>query len=107
VEDEVDGIFRLFHSDRTDPTNIGNQDEFTISELAEMVIDETGSGSGIESLPLPADDPKVRRPDISVARDVLGWEPSTTLLEGLKKTIPYFRNLVETENARARPLTSD
>ena len=67
VEDEVDGIFRLFHSERNDPTNIGNPDEFTISELAEMVIDETDSESGIESLPLPADDPKVRRPDISVA----------------------------------------
>ena len=107
VEDEVDGIFRLFHSDRTDPTNIGNPHEFTISELAEMVIDETDSGSGIESMPLPADDPKVRRPDISVAREILGWEPSTTLQEGLVRTIPYFRNLVETENARARPLTSD
>jgi len=107
VEDEVDGIFRLFHSDRIDPTNIGNPDEFTISELAAMVIDETDSDSEIESLPLPEDDPKVRRPNITVAREILGWEPSTTLLEGLKKTIPYFRNLVETENARARPLTSD
>jgi len=107
VDDEVDGIFRLFHSDRIEPTNVGNPDEFTIAELAELVIEETGSQSGIDSLPLPADDPKVRRPDISVARDVLGWEPATTLREGLKKTIPYFRNLVETENARARPLTSD
>lgn len=107
VEDEVDGIFRLFHSDHVDPTNIGNPDEFTISKLAELVIAETGSGSGIESLPLPEDDPQVRQPDISVARDILGWEPATTLHEGLKKTIPYFRKLVETENARARPLTSD
>ena len=107
VEDEVDGIFRLFHSERIDPTNIGNPDEFTISELAEMIIEETGSGSGIESLPLPEDDPQVRRPDISVARDILGWEPVTTLREGLKRTIPYFRNLVESEDARARPLTSD
>ena len=107
VEDEVDGIFRLFHSDRIEPTNVGNPHEYTISELAEVVIEETGSSSGIESLPLPADDPKVRRPDISVAKDVLGWEPVTTLREGLKKTIPYFRNLVETENARARTLTPD
>ena len=107
VEDEVDGIFRLFNSDRFEPTNIGNPDEFTISELAEVVIEETGSRSAIESLPLPEDDPKVRRPDISVAREILGWEPVTTLREGLGKTIPYFRNLVETENARARPLTSD
>ena len=107
VEDEVDGIFRLFHSDRIEPTNVGNPHEFTISELAQLVIEETGSQSGIESLPLPADDPKVRRPDISVAREILGWEPLTTLHEGLKKTVPYFRNLVETGNARARPLISD
>jgi dTDP-glucose 4,6-dehydratase len=107
VEDEVDGIFRLFHSDRIEPTNVGNPQEFTISELAQLVIEETGSQSGIESLPLPADDPKVRRPDISVAREILGWEPLTTLHEGLKKTVPYFRNLVETENAQARPLISD
>ena len=107
VEDEVDGIFRLFHSDRIDPTNIGNPDEFTISKLAELVIAETGSRSGIESLPLPADDPQVRQPDISVAREILGWEPVTTLQEGLTKTIPYFRELVETEDARARPLTSE
>ena len=107
VEDEVDGIFRLFHSDRIEPTNVGNPHEFTISELAQLVIEETGSQSGIESLPLPPDDPKVRRPDISVAREILGWEPLTTLHEGLKKTVPYFRNLVETENARARTLISD
>ena len=107
VEDEVDGIFRLFHSDRIDPTNIGNPDEFTISKLAELVMAETGSRSGIESLPLPADDPQVRQPDISVAREILGWEPVTTLQEGLTKTIPYFRELVETEDARARPLTSE
>jgi dTDP-glucose 4,6-dehydratase len=107
VTDEVDGIFRLFHSDRIEPTNVGNPDEFTISELAELVIEETGSRSGIESLPLPADDPKVRCPDISVAREILGWEPATTLQEGLKKTVPYFRNLVETDDARARPMTSD
>ena len=107
VEDAVDGIFQLFHSDRIEPTNVGNPHEFTISELAQLVIEETGSQSGIESLPLPADDPKVRRPDISVAREILGWEPLTTLHEGLKKTVPYFRNLVETENAQARPLISD
>ena len=104
VEDEVEGIFRLFHSDRTDPTNIGNPHEFTIAELADLVIEETGSDSGIESLPLPEDDPKVRRPDISVAMDVLGWEAITTLHEGLRKTIPYFRELVESTDARARTL---
>ena len=106
VEDEVDGLFRLFHSDRIDPTNIGNPDEFTISELAELVIAETGSRSEIESLPLPADDPKVRRPDITIAREILGWEPAITLREGLARTVPYFRHLVESADARARPLTS-
>jgi dTDP-glucose 4,6-dehydratase len=105
VTDEVDGIFRLFHSDRHEPTNIGNPDEFTIRELAELVIAEIGSESVIVSQPLPEDDPKVRQPDISVARDVLGWEATTSLREGLKKTIPYFRKLVESEDARARPLS--
>ena len=105
VDDEVEGIFRLFHSDRIDPTNIGNPHEFTIAELAELVLEETGSQSDIEYRPLPEDDPKVRQPDISVAREVLGWEAITTLHEGLKKTIPYFRELVESGDARARTLT--
>ena len=105
VDDEVEGIFRLFHSDRTDPTNIGNPQEFTIAELAELVLEETESQSDIEYRPLPEDDPKVRQPDISVAMEVLGWEAITTLHEGLRKTIPYFRELVESGDARARTLT--
>ncbi len=105
VEDEVDGIFRLFNSDRTDPTNVGNPDEFTIRELAGIVIELTGSGSEIVTLPLPEDDPKVRRPDISVAREVLGWEPKIDLREGLARTIPHFRELVEEEDAQARTLS--
>ncbi len=105
VEDEVDGIFRLFNSNRSDPTNIGNPDEFTIAELAELVIEETGSESGIESRPLPEDDPKVRRPDITVAREVLGWEAKISLREGLRRTVPYFRELVESVDAKARTLT--
>ena len=105
VDDEVEGIFRLFHSDRTDPTNIGNPQEFTIAELAELVLEETESQSDIEYRPLPEDDPKVRQPDISVAREVLGWEAIITLHEGLRKTIPYFRELVESGDARARTLT--
>jgi dTDP-glucose 4,6-dehydratase len=91
VEDEVEGIYRLFFSPRVDPTNIGNPNEFTVRELAELVLQETGSNSDIVSLPLPADDPKVRKPDITVARSVLGWEPRVELLEGLRRTIPYFR----------------
>ena len=104
VEDEVDGIFRLFNSDRTDPTNVGNPIEFTIHELAHIVIEQTGSSSKIVTLPLPEDDPKVRRPDITVAREVLGWEPKIDLREGLSRTIPYFRKLVEEEDAQARTL---
>ncbi|MEX2471577.1 MAG: UDP-glucuronic acid decarboxylase family protein [Gemmatimonadota bacterium] len=104
VSDEVDGIFRLFNSDRTDPTNIGNPNEFTILELAEVVIEETGSDSELERLPLPSDDPKVRKPDITVARDVLGWEPKVQLREGIRKTIPYFREQLELHDARARTI---
>ncbi len=102
--DEVHGIEKLFFSDRVEPTNIGNPDEFTIKQLAETVIRLTGSTSKIDYRPLPEDDPKVRRPDIAIARKVLGWEPEISLEEGLKKTIPYFRKLVEEKGAGARPL---
>ncbi len=102
--DEVHGIEKLFFSDRVEPTNIGNPDEFTIKQLAETVIRLTGSTSKIDYRPLPEDDPKVRRPDITIARKVLGWEPEISLEEGLKKTIPYFRKLVEEKGAGARPL---
>ncbi|HEX6066901.1 MAG TPA: UDP-glucuronic acid decarboxylase family protein [Longimicrobiales bacterium] len=104
VSDEVAGIEKLFLSDRHEPTNIGNQDEFTIRQLADAVIRLTGSQSKIDYRPLPEDDPKVRRPDITVARSVLGWEPQIALEEGLQKTIPYFRKLVEERDAGARPL---
>jgi len=104
VDDEVDGIYKLFHSNRSDPTNIGNPDEFTIRELADVVLEETGSRSAIESLPLPADDPKVRRPDISVARKALGWEPKVELREGIRRTIPYFREQLERTDAKARTI---
>jgi len=104
VDDEVEGIWRLFGSERNDPVNVGNPTEFTIAELAEVVLEETASVSEIEHRPLPDDDPKVRRPDITVARELLGWEPATALREGLRRTIPYFRRRVEEEGARARPL---
>jgi len=104
VEDEVEGIYRLFLSDRVEPMNIGNPNEFTIRELAAKVLELTGSASPIENRPLPTDDPKVRRPDISVARSVLGWEPKIPLEEGLRRTIPYFRELVEKEGAVARAM---
>ncbi|MGB7211416.1 MAG: UDP-glucuronic acid decarboxylase family protein [Gemmatimonadales bacterium] len=91
VSDLVDGIYRLFMSDRTDPTNIGNPVEFTVRQLAEKVLQATGSKSPIVERPLPTDDPKLRQPDISIARAVLGWEPAIPLDEGLARTIDYFR----------------
>jgi len=104
VDDEIEGIYRLFMSDYVGPVNIGNPVEFRIRELAEMVIRMTGSKSEIVERPLPQDDPKVRRPDISLARRVLGWEPRISLEEGLRRTIPYFQELVETDGAVARAL---
>ncbi len=104
VEDEVEGLYRLFVSDNPGPVNIGNPVEFTVRELAEKVIALTGSASSIEARPLPTDDPKVRRPDISLAREALGWEPVIGLEEGLRRTIPYFERVVREKNATARPL---
>jgi dTDP-glucose 4,6-dehydratase len=104
VDDLVEGIYRLFHSDRAEPTNIGNPDEFTVRELAEEVLRQTGSSSTLEFRPLPEDDPQVRRPDIGVARAVLGWEPAIPLVEGLRRTIPHFRTLVEERGSHARTL---
>jgi len=103
ASDEVEGIYRLFLSEERMPVNIGNPNEFTVRELAELVIDLTGSSSAIESLPLPADDPKVRQPDITRATAILGWVPSVQLREGLLRTIEYFRTLPGT--ARLQPPT--
>jgi dTDP-glucose 4,6-dehydratase len=91
VSDLVEGIFRLMMSDTPDPVNIGNPTEMTIRQLAETIIRITGSKSRIVERPLPVDDPKVRQPDISRARKVLGWEPKVPLDEGLAHTIAYFR----------------
>ena len=104
VDDSVEGVFRLFHSSRVDPVNIGNPDEFTIGELARIVMEETGSSVPPESLPLPVDDPAVRRPDIRVARTALGWSPAVGLREGLGRTVPYFRDRVAREDVRSRTL---
>jgi UDP-glucuronate decarboxylase len=92
VDDLVDGLVRLMESgdDLTGPVNLGNPNEFTIRQLAEKVIALTGSRSKIESWPLPADDPRQRQPDISLARSALQWAPTTQLEDGLKKTIAYF-----------------
>jgi len=103
VEDEVEGIYRLFNSDERMPVNIGNPNEFTVMQLAELVIEMTGSTSTIVSLPLPADDPKVRQPDITRAKALLQWEPRVQLREGLVRTIEYFRGL--SGSARMQPPT--
>jgi len=94
ISDLIEGIYRLFMSDLVDPTNIGNPHEFTVRQLAEEVLRLTGSNSMIEYRPLPIDDPRVRQPDISRARALLGWEPKVPLAEGLGRTIDYFRHLL-------------
>lgn len=104
VDDLVEGIYRLFHSDRVEPTNIGNPGEFTIRELAQLVVELTGSRSPLEFRPLPEDDPRTRQPDITVAQRVLDWHPAITLREGLERTIPYFETLVARDDATARAL---
>ena len=104
VDDLVEGIYRLFLSDRVEPTNIGNPGEFTVRQLAERVLEMTGSASQIQTHPLPEDDPKVRKPDITAARAALGWEPRVNLEEGLSRTIPYFRQVVEETQTAARTL---
>jgi dTDP-glucose 4,6-dehydratase len=94
VTDLVDGILRLLDSAENEPVNIGNPHELTIKEIAETIIRMTGSSSRLIYKPLPEDDPKVRRPDITRARTLLGWEPKVPLEEGLTKTIEYFRKKV-------------
>jgi nucleoside-diphosphate-sugar epimerase len=94
VEDLVEGIVRLFERGTPDPTNIGNPGEFTVRQLAVHVLALTGSRSDIVHRPLPEDDPRVRQPDISRARELLGWEPSVPLDEGLARTIAYFREVL-------------
>jgi dTDP-glucose 4,6-dehydratase len=93
VDDLIEGIVRLFFSDTADPVNIGNPVEFTVRQLAEVVLRLTGSPSEVVERPLPVDDPRVRRPDITRARARLGWEPAVPLEEGLRRTIAYFRTL--------------
>jgi UDP-glucuronate decarboxylase len=96
VDDLIDGMMLLMNAeDVTGPVNIGNPGEFTIKQLAEEVISLTGSKSKIVYKPLPSDDPKQRRPDITLAKEKLGWEPKVPLKEGLVKTIEYFRDNLE------------
>ena len=96
VDDLVEGFIRLMNSpaEVTGPINMGNPGEFTIRELAEKVIQLTGSKSELVEEPLPSDDPTQRCPDITRAKQTLNWEPTINLEEGLKKTIPYFEKMV-------------
>jgi UDP-glucuronate decarboxylase len=97
VDDLVKGIAALIDSDEEGPINLGNPGEFTIKELAQMVIEKIGSESVLTNLPLPGDDPTQRKPDISLAKQKLGWEPKIALDEGLGRTIEYFRGIVAEE----------
>lgn len=96
VDDLVDGFLKFMSNDHgfQGPVNLGNPGEFTVRELAQTVLDLTGSSSKLTYLPLPVDDPQKRRPDISLAREKFGWEPKIALQEGLKKTIAYFEELI-------------
>ena len=101
VDDEVDGLYKLLMSDYTLPVNIGNPDEITIKDFAEEIIKLTGTDQKIIYKPLPKDDPMQRRPDISKAKSILGWEPQTSREEGMQKTYEYFKSLSQEELNRS------
>jgi nucleoside-diphosphate-sugar epimerase len=94
VDDEIAGFLALLDSDETGPINIGNPVEYTLLELADLVVELTGSTAGVVHQELPADDPKQRQPDITLARERLGWEPNIALAEGLERTVAYFREVL-------------
>ncbi len=100
VSDEIEGFLRLARADEHQPVNIGNPDELTMLECAEQVLKVTGSKSSIRYQELPVDDPKQRRPDITKARTLLGWEPKVDLETGLRLSLPYFRQAVESQLVR-------
>ncbi len=108
VDDLIEGLMRLMESssDITGPINIGNPHEFTMRELAELVIQLTGSQSAVAQHPLPTDDPKQRRPNITFAKEHLGWSPKVALEEGLKPTIAYFRSLLSDMGIKLQPFSS-
>jgi dTDP-glucose 4,6-dehydratase len=93
VDDLIEGIYRLLHSDYSGPVNVGNPDEITIGDFAEEIIKLTGTSQKVIYKELPTDDPKQRQPDITVARQLLGWEPKVHRSEGLKITYDYFKSL--------------
>jgi len=97
IDDMVEGLVRLLRSDHVGPVNIGNPEEHTLMQLAREIRRLTGSGSRIAHRPLPTDDPKVRRPDISLARRLLRWQPRVGLEQGLLRTIAYFQQAPSSE----------
>jgi UDP-glucuronate decarboxylase len=107
VDDLIDGMIRMMATPdaTTGPINIGNPDEFTILQLASQVVDMTGTRSKIVHRPMPQDDPRQRRPDISKAHEVLNWSPRTALKEGLRRTIDYFDELLRDRSVRAQLTT--
>jgi UDP-glucuronate decarboxylase len=95
VDDLIEAFIRMMDQDKIiGPVNVGNPGEFTMLELAHAVLEQTGSKSKIVHMPLPGDDPKMRRPDITLAKNTLGWEPKVNLFDGLHKTIEYFKSIV-------------
>lgn len=106
VDDEVEGIYRLFMRGDAQPTNIGNPTEYSVAQLATIVLELTGSSSAIARQPLPVDDPKVRRPDITRARQMLGWEPLVPVRDGIARTIEYFRMLLAAGQIGSRTMES-
>jgi dTDP-glucose 4,6-dehydratase len=97
VSDLVEGIFRLLFTEFHEPVNLGNPDEVSILEFAREILAQSGSQSRLVFKPLPQDDPKVRKPDITRARQLLGWEPTVNRHDGLKRTLDYFRRQVATQ----------
>jgi len=93
VDDQIEGIYRLLHSDYSDPINIGNPHEISIKDFAQEIIDLTGTDQKVVYKPLPQDDPMQRQPDISRAKEVLGWEPLVGRQEGMRRTFDYFKQL--------------
>jgi UDP-glucuronate decarboxylase len=104
IDDLVSGLVKMMGTPHevVGPINLGNPDEFTICELAELVLDLTGSRSKIVNRPLPQDDPKKRKPVVEAAQQLLDWQPTTSLKEGLARTIPYFEQLLSAGDERMR-----
>jgi len=97
VDDLVEGIYRLLMSDYTMPVNVGNPNEISLKDFAEEVLKLTGASVKIIYKPLPVDDPKQRQPDITKAKEILGWQPTIDRAEGLKRTYDYFKSLPQEE----------